>query len=67
MKIYDKKTLMVLVHIGEAKADGDEHGYKLSHTLSGGPHVQSEKTGKAFVLSWQDIIELAVKEGVDND
>lgn len=30
------------------------------------PAIVSEKTGKTFCFHWQDLLELAIEQGVDN-
>ena len=51
-------------------ATDDETGIRYMcfvNTLSLQPMVCSSKTNKIFMLSWEDIIKLAIKAGIDND
>lgn len=51
--------------VGKATTqDGTE--YELTTNVSGAhPIVASSKTGKRFVLTWEDIIRMAQKAGID--
>jgi hypothetical protein len=65
-EIHKPQTLFLRVGVGEAKNAEDGHMYEMSTNMSdGAPIIQSKKTGKWFVLPWQDIIVLAVKAGID--
>jgi hypothetical protein len=64
-KIHKAETLFFRVEVGEATGD---HGRHYELTISAGssaPIVHSKTTGKWFTLSWQDIIALAIQEGID--
>jgi len=65
--MHSRGALFLCIHAGEAAADGsDKPAYHLSVQAVGyHPIVRSEKTGKAFSLTWQDIIALAVAAGID--
>ena len=61
--IYPAKSMILRNHIGEAKSG--KLGYEMSTTMAGQPIILSKQTGKWFTLSWQTIIDLAVKAGID--
>ena len=62
-KVYPAKSLFFRNHIGTA-VDG-ERKFEMATSMNGTPILQSAKTGKWFLLSWQDIINLAEKAGID--
>lgn len=65
--IKPKGTLILREQVGEAEAENG-NSYELTTSVSSGqPIVRSQKTGKWFLLSWQEIIDLAVEAGVDLD
>lgn len=64
-KIHDKRTMFLRIAAGDATADNGTK-YELSVSASNNaPIVKSDKTGRWFTLSWQDILELAVEAGID--
>ena len=62
-KIYPAKSMFFRNHVGTA--DDGERKYTMTTSMNGTPILQSEKTGKWFLLSWEDIISLAEKAGID--
>ena len=64
-KIYPSKSLILRVDCGAA--DDGSQTYKMSTTMTGEPIIESGSTGKYFVLRWQDIIEMAIEAGIDNE
>jgi len=62
-EVMPKKTMILRVHAGKASAGGFK--YEMSNAISGQPIVQSKRTGKWFVLGWEDILSLAVKAGIN--
>lgn len=67
-KIYPaKKTLFLRNEVGVAMA-GNGDGYDCSSNFATyEPIVHSVQTGKWFVLSWKDIVKLAVEAGIDKE
>lgn len=55
--------MFLAVHCGEA-ANG-KLKYVMLTTMAGQPIIESKQTGKCFTLTWQDIVEMAVKKGID--
>ena len=56
--------MFLRVHAGTA-----EYGklkYEMAYLMGGSPIVESKQTGKWFTLSWQDILDLARKAGIDD-
>lgn len=65
-KIHDKSVLFFRQHVGEATSD--DIGYEMSVNVGGlTPIVLSKKTGKWFTLGWEDIINLAVVAGINQE
>lgn len=63
--LHPSRTLMLRVHVGTAESD-DGTKYTLSVNAAGyAPIVHSDKTGRWFTLSWQDIVDLAIAKGID--
>jgi len=62
-QIHPPRTMFLRVHCGEAKAG--KLKYEMAAAIAGMPIVESKQTGKWFTLSWQVIIEMAVKAGID--
>ena len=62
-EILPPKSMILRTHIGEAKQGKLE--YEMSTAIAGMPIIHSKQTGKWFTLSWQTILELAVKAGID--
>ncbi len=64
--IHPPDTLFFRSFAGTAKSGRNE--YEMSLNVGGSvPIVHSKQTGKWFVLPWEDIIELAIKAGVDKE
>lgn len=62
--IHGKKTMFLRMGCGEAE-DG-KNVYELSTNVAGGhPIVRNKTTGQWFTLSWQQILDLAKKAGID--
>ena len=62
-KVYPAKSMFFRNHVGTA--DDGERKFELATSMNGTPILQSAKTGKWFLLSWQEIIDLAEKAGID--
>jgi uncharacterized protein YfaA (DUF2138 family) len=65
-KVYPKDHLFLTKHVGTADGTDDKPVYELKvGGTSLAPMLTSTKTGKTFALSWDDIIALARKAGID--
>ncbi len=62
-KMLDKKDLYITIHVGTA---GHKKEYHLALLVDSSPIVTSEKTNKRFNLPWNDIINMAIKAGINN-
>jgi hypothetical protein len=63
-KIHPPRTALIRVHVGDAT---DECGNKFQMSTlpaQGTPCIYSERTGKYYTLSWQDILDLAIESGI---
>lgn len=63
-KIHPSGTLILRESRGNAEEESGRK-YELSVTMHGQPCVCSETTGKYFVLSWEEILAMAVEAGID--
>lgn len=63
-KVLPAKTLILRIHVGEAR-DITGVVYELSNTPGGTPLIKSSKTEKWFSLSWQDMVNMAKRAGID--
>jgi hypothetical protein len=62
--VHPAKSMFLRQHIGTA--ENEKLKYEMTTILANGcPLVESKQTGKHFSLSWQDILDLAVKAGID--
>lgn len=62
--IHGKYAMFLRVHVGKG-SHPDFGSFELSANAGGYmPMVRSDKTGKTFILSWSDIVNLAEKAGV---
>lgn len=65
-EITPRGSLFMSFAVGDAKDENDKYILAASVT-SYAPQVTSEKTGKTFSMRWQDIVKLAIREGVSRD
>lgn len=61
--ILPPKTMLLRNSVGEAS--NGKLSYEMSYAMNGAPIVRSLTTDKWFTLSWSDILDLAVKAGID--
>lgn len=62
--LHKKGTMFLRQHVGAA--DGGENSkYEMSLVNMTTPAIESKQTGRHFLLSWEDIINLAVEAGID--
>ena len=65
--VRGKKALFMRFNVGEAMDPDDQNkAYEMSTSASQEPMVTSKTTGKTFVLSWHELISMAVEAGIDN-
>lgn len=62
--VETKDSLFLRKHAGTAKL-GD-NAYELSTSMASLPLIKSEKTGKYWLISWQQLLDLAIQAGIDN-
>ncbi len=61
--IRPKGTLYICTHVGDA-TDG-ENQYEMTLVNGHIPAVRSVTSGKFYLLSWEDILAMSVKAGID--
>ena len=66
MKMFNKNAMILRNYVGEATAS-DGTKYEMAYDMAGQMLVKSDKTGKTFAMHWQDVIDKAIEQGVDND
>lgn len=67
-KILPGRTLILRENVGTISDKTNGLKYEATVGLPAlTPIIRSEKTGKWFVLSWEDILEMAQKAGVDKE
>ena len=64
-KVHDKDKLFMAMVIGDAEDNKDKFSLHVSATTHA-PLVISNRTGKKFLLSWQDILTLAKLAGISD-
>ena len=62
-KFIEPNHLLLRKEVATGKVGSMEYTMEISSTCE--PMVVSKATGKRFVLTWQDIVELAVLAGID--
>jgi len=62
-KIYPKHSLFLRNVVGTAESG--KLKYDMTYLMNGQPMIESKQTGKWFTLEWGQIIDLAVKAGID--
>ena len=65
MRITEKNAMHLRVEIGTGSQGGQS--YEMSLINGATPAVKSLKTGRTFILSWEDIVQQAQVAGVDNE
>lgn len=66
--LHNDKTLFFRVAVGEAESHDGELEYEMSTCAkSGTPIITSKQTGNRFVLSWTEILQMAVGAGIDKE
>lgn len=63
---FPKKVMFLRKDCGTA-TEGTDKKYEMNTLMTGEPLIRSSKTGKFFLLSWRDIINLAELCGIDKE
>ena len=61
-EIHEKGSLFFRTQVGSAKGADDEFELDLVNGVF--PMVTSKKTGKIFVLKWDDVMRIAIHRGI---
>lgn len=65
-KVYPKGTLFLSIEAGSAGKG--ERSYKLLTSGSSGvPMIESKQTGKAWSISWKELLDFAIAAGIDSE
>jgi hypothetical protein len=67
MKLTGKNALILASHAGTATDRDSGNAYEVMHPVGGACAVRSKQTGRTVTLGWQEVINLAVKAGIDLD
>lgn len=65
-KVYPKGTLFLSIEAGFA-GNGERNYQLLTSGSSGVPMIESEQTGKAWSISWKELLDLAIAAGIDSE
>ena len=67
-EVMPKETLILRHAVGDAKGGPDGAEYSLTANFANlQPIVESKQTGKFWTIGWAQLIELAIKAGVNNE
>lgn len=61
-----KDVLMMTQHVGYLRRANHEVAYELMTGMNLEPMLRSAETGLTFRLSWSQILDLAMKRGIDD-
>lgn len=61
-KLYPKGTMILRQRIGSAENNNISLEMSLANAVT--PCVYCKATGKSFTISWQEIVDLAIKAGI---
>ncbi len=64
-KIIKKDSLVLRFAIGKAVDENTTNEYELTNDCNGRPLVKSLKSGKSWTITWNELIQLAIENGVD--
>ena len=64
-KVHPKGTMFLRHSVGTCKDEEGREYEMTAHVSDMSPIIHSETSGKYFTLSWTDIMNLAIKAGVD--
>jgi hypothetical protein len=67
MKLTSKKYFLLASIGGSARDPETGNAYEVLHPVGGACAVRSKQTGRHVTLDWQEVINLAVKAGIDLD
>jgi hypothetical protein len=64
-KMYPASAMFLRWEVGEMDVDGEK--FEITTNAHKVPLITSQKTGKTFMLSWEDITKLAIQNGVNDE
>ena len=59
------EVAVLKVHKGKAASDDGKQTYEIGTALNGSPIITSNQSRKLFHITWNTIVDLAVKAGID--
>ena len=62
-KVYPKGTLFLSIEAGSA-GNGERSYQLLTSWSSGVPMMESKQTGKAWSISWKELLDFAIAAGI---
>lgn len=62
-EIIGPEVLIMREHVGTATAK-DGTVFEMSQNLDRSPLIENKKSGKKYALSWAEIIDLAIENGI---
>ena len=65
-KVYPKGTLFLSIEAGSA-GNGERSYQLLTSGSSGVPMIESNQTGKAWSISWKELLDFAIAAGIDSE
>lgn len=64
--LYDSMTMFLRMECGVAKDEETGTEYELTTNIGGGsPIIRNKKTGRAWSIGWQELIDMAVEAGIN--
>lgn len=63
--IHPARSMFLRVAIGTAQAD--DLSYELTTSVGSLPMIRSTKTGKIWLIGWEELIGLAIDAGIDKE
>lgn len=64
-KIHGSRTMFLCVEAGDMEDDNGNKYLCRASATSYAPMIFSEQTNKKFVMSWEELVSLAVLKGID--
>lgn len=65
-EVHSKDSMFLRISVGSATS-GDGTKYDLDTGMNGTPMIMSSKTRKTWSISWNELIELAIAAGIDEE
>lgn len=66
-EMLGKDVLIMTRFVSAVNLSDDTHLYDLETSLRGAPIIKSVKTGKRFLVTWEELIKLAHERGIDKE